>query len=236
MRRGRRATGTATTTTAAEEEAEGGHFEERAVGTHVAALGRAVAVHSLAGAHMEVVVCRSHFQGISRHIPGSWSMLHSVADCRYATVLQKYDCLNDPSKFPLQELFADMSQHACHQGSDLGIHLVTCSQPFSYGQDRLLAAQETCAMLGVDELICVSGCDARVPLEEAFFTRKRQKVDKVATLRDLAGNTVSQPDLGVILTCALLATPGAPYGDTFFAIGRSIPPTLCMTSGRNTMP
>ena len=170
--------------------------------------------------------CRASFRGMPRQLLGSWNFQHSVADCRFASVLAREGCWPNEEDFAdrMPGLFADLSQHAQHQcRGNLGIHLVTCSEPYSFHQDRVLTPSETIAFLGWNKDVDMTGTDARTPWQHGPHGSKRSKLSTHTTLKDLIGNSVSLPDVGMVLACCLLASPCSAFDDATISSVNLIP-------------
>ena len=151
------------------------------------------------------------FRGFPRQV--GWNMLHSIADCRFGFFLKHHDCLADSDLLPegaMSELWMDASQHLFRQASDFGIWLLTGSRPYWFLEDRLATPQEVLCMLGLPRQLSLANVDT--PVKWSDGTRHKSLRDRETLLRDLAGNCVSQPDMAMVLTCALLAISGGPFG------------------------
>ena len=68
-------------------------------------------------------------------------------------------------------------------------------------------------MLGWNKDLDLSGLGARTPWQHGPQGSKRSKSER-GTVQDLIGNSVSLPDIAMVLTCCLLASPGSPFGDS----------------------
>ena len=156
----------------------------------------------------------NRFRGFPRQV--GWNMVHSIADCRFGFFLKHHGCLADPDLLPegaMSELWMDASQHLFRQASDFGIHLLTGSKPYWFLEDRLATPQEVLCMLGLPRQLSLASVDTPVKwFVGAQHKRSTHLQDRETLLRDLAGNSVSQPDLAMVLTCALLAVSGGPFG------------------------
>ena len=110
-------------------------------------------------------------------------------------------------------LWMDGSQHFFRQASDFGIHLLTGSKPYWFLEDRLATPQEVLCMMGLPRQLSLASVDIPVKwFDGAQHKRSTHLRDRETLLRDLVGNCVSQPDLAMVLTCALLAISGGPFG------------------------
>ena len=76
-------------------------------------------------------------------------------------------------------------------------------------------------MLGWNKNLDYSGLNARTPWQHGPQGHKRRPKADRATLQDLIGNSVSLPDIAMILTCCLLSSPGPPYGDSSLPVDLS---------------